>query len=162
MAETARKNNKNLILGICSAVVAVVVIVVVIILATTGGARVNDSFFKSDDTKYVISVDTSDSDEAYPPVKTHMVYYYSGEDITDVKIYYEFKDAAEAKDAYDAGKEDATFSDYKKLEIDGKYVVLTAKESEYKDLKASDVKAQIEFMELINNMEVVENEEAED
>lgn len=153
MAETARKNNKNLILGICSAVVAVIVIVVVVILATTGGSRLNDSFFVSDDTKLVITSDAYDTEAKYPPVKTHVVYYYSGDKITDAKIYYEFKNAEEAKDAYEIGKEDETFSDYKKLETDGKYVILTVKESEYKDTTVEEVKAQIEFMELLNKID---------
>jgi len=151
------KNNKNLIIGICAAVVVVIVVIVAIVLATRGGsAQLNDSYFVSDDTKYVLTLETDDSEEEYAPVKTHVVYFYSGDDVTGMKAYYEFADAASAKDAFDYYKEAMEGEDYQDISMDGKYIIVTSNESAYEDLTASDVKQQIEFMEMLKNMDLTE------
>ena len=90
MAENQRKNN-NRLLFICGAAAIAVVIIVAIILAAVGNREPDPSFFKSDDTKYVISIDnfiddeedaeeeTEETVEDYSPLRTHLVYYYSGD-----------------------------------------------------------------------------------
>lgn len=157
MANKAKKNNKNLIIGICAAIVVVIVVVVAVILATRGGsAQLNDSYFVSDDTKYVLTLETDDVDEEYAPAKTHMVYFYSGDDVTDMKAYYEFADEAAAKAAFDYYKEAMEGEEYKDISLNGKYIVITSNESAYEDLTANDVKQQIEFMEMLKNMDLTE------
>ena len=107
MAEKAQKNNKNLIIGICACVLVVAAIVVAVIFATKGGtgtnslANLSDSYFVSDDTKYVLTVDNdgSDEDEEFSTIKTHLVYTYSGDTITGMITYMEFTDANTAKSA---------------------------------------------------------------
>lgn len=158
MANKKAKNkggNKNIIIGACCAVVVVVIIIVAIVLATTGGGGLNDSYFVSDGSKYVLTVESEDmvideDEEAYAPVKTHLVYTYSGDEITGLKAYYEYADAASAKAAYDyilsSGEETG------EVAIDGKYVIITAAPEEYEGLTASDVKQQVEFMEMMKNM----------
>ena len=163
MAEKAKKDNKNLIIGICAAVAIVVVVVVAIVLVTKGGSsKLDDSYFVSDGTKYVLTVDVENTDEEYTPVKSHMVYYYSGDDITGVKVYYEYANADDAKAAYDALKEVGGFESFKSVELDGKYLIMTSKESEYAELKASDIKQQIEFMEMLQNMNLEETTDEEE
>lgn len=164
MANKAKKDNKNLIIGICAAVVVVVVIVIAVVLATRG-TKLNDDYFVSDDTKYVLTVETGDlytddddSDEVVP-VKTHLVYTYSGDEITGLKAYYEFADDAAAKTAYDQYVEADLSNEYASIELDGKYVILTANASEYEDLTADDVKQRIEFMEMLNNMDLTDGSE---
>lgn len=161
----SKGNNKNLIIGICCAVVVVVVIVVAIVLAVTSGNRLGDAYFVSDDTKYVLTVESDDmvideEEEAYAPVKTHLVYTYSGDEITGLKAYYEYADNASAKAAYDyilsSGEETG------EVAIDGKYVIITAAPEEYEGLTASDVKQQVEFMEMMKNMDTSGAEEAGD
>ena len=159
MAKKADKKNKNLIIGICSAVVIVVVIVVIaVVLATRGGnVALNDKYFVSDDTKYVLTLegDEISLDEEYAPLKTHLVYYYSDDTVTGLKAYYEYADEASAKTAYNAIKEDAETSEsYKEIALDGKYLILTANESEYADMTKSDVEEQIKFMEMLKNMDL--------
>lgn len=155
MVNKAKKDNKNLIIGICAAVVVVIVVVVAIILATRGGsAQLNDSYFVSDDTKYVLTLETENSEEEYTPVKTHMAYFYSGDDVTDMKVYYEFTDEAAAKAALDYYKESMEGEDYKDIALNGKYIVVASNESAYEDLTANDVKQQIEFMEMLKNMDL--------
>ncbi len=157
MAKKTKKNNKNLIIGICTAAVAVVAIVIAIIFIIKGsGPTLNDDYFKSDDTKYVMTINADSSeidedDDDYPPVKTHFVYTYSGDKITGLKTYVEYSDASTAEKAFKALK-DSDEEEAKNAELNGKYIIVTNDESEYEDLTPSDVKEQIEFYEKIQNM----------
>ncbi len=153
-AKAKEENKKKIIGGICAAAVVIVVIVVAVVLATRGNA-LNDSYFVSDGSKYVLTVDMSDmelseEEAAYTPLKTHVVYTYSGEEITGMKTYAEYADAAAAKSAYDAMKDAG--EDMSNIAIDGKYLIVTATPDQYEGMKASDVKEQIEFVETMKNM----------
>lgn len=160
MANKAKKDNKNLIIGICAAVVVVIVIVVAVILANRG-AKLDDSYFVSDDTKYVLTVNSDDSEDNLSLVKTHLVYKYSGDTITELKSYYEFANAEDAKAAFDEYKE-AYAGSFKSAELNGKYIIFTANEEDYSDLTASDVKQQIEFMEMLEGMDLTDDTEEEE
>lgn len=156
------KDNKNLIIGICAAVVLVVVIIVTIVLVVNNNS-LNDSYFVSDDTKYVLTIEndeSSEGDEA-TPVKSHIVYTYEGDKITSMKSYSEFADEATAKKAFDAMIE-AGGEEAKGIELKGKYIIATAEEDVYKDLTANDVKQQIEFMESLKNMNLDDNSDTEE
>ncbi len=158
MAENQRKNN-NRLLFICGAAAIAIAIIIAIILAAVGNREPDPSFFKSDDTKYVISIDnfiddeenaeeeTEEAVEDYSPLRTHLVYYYSGDSITDVKIYYEYTDKEKAAAAFKISNEANEFKDAAKAETNGKYIVITNKPSTYAKLKASYIKQQIEAME---------------
>ena len=157
MAKKAKKDNKNMIIGgICAAVAVVVVIVLAVVLAT-GGNKLDDSYFVSDGSKYVLTIESDDlefdeEEEAYAPIKTHLVYTYSGDEITGLKTYAEYADAASAKAALEAMK--AAGEDVSEISIDGKYLVMTATPDQYEGMTASDVKQQIEFMEMMKNMDL--------
>ncbi|MDO5451755.1 MAG: hypothetical protein Q4F56_01565 [Candidatus Saccharibacteria bacterium] len=161
MANKAKKDNKKTIIGgVCAAVVVVVVIIVAVVLANSG-SRINDDYFVSDGTKYVLTLDSTEyeydeEDAAYVPVKTHLVYTYSGDEITGLKTYAEYADEAAAKAAYQAMKDGG--EDLTGVEIVGKYLVQTATEDQYEGMTASDVKQQIEFMESLKNMTFDEDE----
>ena len=166
MATKAKKNNnKNIIIGVCVAAVVVVAIVLVIVFAVRGvGGGLNDSYFVSDDTKYVLTVESDDiseeNSEEYIPVKTHMVYTYSGDEITGLKIYQEYADAETAKAAFDEMKNAGEGTG--DAELNGKYVVMTASSEDYEGMTASDVKNQIEFMEMLKNMDTNGTDDEED
>lgn len=163
MANKTKKDNKNLITGICIAAAAVVAIVIAIVFIVRGsGPTLNDDYFKSDDTKYVYTIDADslevdDDEESYTPLKAHVVYTYSGDEITGMKTYAEYADAATAEKAYAAMKE-ADADEAKKAEVNGKYIVYTNDAEDYEGLTASDVKQQIEFMESIQNMNFDDDE----
>lgn len=165
MAEEAKKkkNNKNLIIGICAGVLVIAVIVVAIIFATKGTTNLNDAYFVSDDTKYVLTVNSDELDEEkteVTPIKTHLVYYYSGDAITGMITYMEFADEATAKSAIEAYKSiDQT--GVKNIYTNGKYIVVEMTEDQYADITASDVKQQIEFMEMVKGMDPSEIENTE-
>lgn len=155
-AKKSNKDNKNMIIGICAGVAAIVVIVVLVVVLVARGGGISDDYFKSDDTKYVLTVETdestlNDDEKAYAPVKTHVVYTYSGDEITGMKTYAEYKDSASAKKAYDLMKE-ADASSVEGAVIDGKYIVATGTAESYEGMTASDVKSYIEFMDSLQNM----------
>lgn len=161
MANKAKKNNKNLIIGICAAVVVVIVIIVAIVLASSG-SKLNDQFFVSDGSKYVLTMDADEmgmEGEEYSPNRVHVVYFYSGDTVTSLQSFYEYTDEAAAKSAFEAFKELGEEGDYK---LDGRYIVLTAPEDEYKDMTATDVKQQVEFLQSLKNMDIDEVEDADD
>ena len=152
MADRSKKDNKNVIVGsICAVVVVVVVVIVAIVLATSGGNRLNDNYFQSDGQKYVLTIETDqaaieNTEEAYVPIKTHLVYTYSDNKITGLKYYYEYADEDTAKKALEEMQKSAG-NEVGEIAAEGKYLIITAPEDQYKDLTAADVKTQIEFME---------------
>ncbi len=168
MANNAKRgDNKNKIIGICCGIVVVILLVVAIVAAVMANTGINDAYFVSDGSKYVLTIDNTEEEEEGEgsdtniPLKTHYVYYYSGDDVTEVKLFSEFADADKAKSAYDellASGEDIE-SSYKAIELNGKYVVLTFLESDYEGMTASDVKDQIELINGANNEEEVETTE---
>lgn len=164
MANKSNKDNKNLIIGICCAIAAIVVVIVIAVALATRGATLNDDYFVSDGTKYVLTIEAEESDEEdeYAPLKTHLVYTYDGDTVTGMKTYYVYADNASAKKSFDAlkaeleGEEEAS-----SIELSGKYIIITSDEESYKDLTASDVKQQIEFMETLKNMDTSDLETTE-
>ena len=154
MAEKAKKatNNNNTILAICGIAIAVIIIIVAIVLATRGAGGINDSYFVSDGSKYVLTLGADDTDEEddTAPVNAHLVYYYSDDAITDMKGFYEFATESAAKAAYDFYNENNDDT-YKSVELNGKYVILTANPSDYEGLTATDVKTQIDAIEQLKN-----------
>lgn len=151
---------------VCLIVVVIAILVIIVATMTRGDAPISDDYFVSDGTKYVLSIDAEqDEDNEEKLVTTHIVYYYNGDNITGAKVFYEFADAASAKAAYDdiiksiaESEEKIDASMYK---LNGKYIIVTADEASYKDLKASEIKAQFESYEALQKGEE-ETEEAEE
>jgi len=153
-----RDNHFGIIGGCCVAVLAVILIVIAVIVNRP--RPIDDSFFVSDGTKYVLSLDSDDVEDAegdYSPIKTHLVYFYSDDDITGLKIYYEYADAEEASNAYGQFIEEND-GEYKEISRESKYIILVANEADYDEVKASDIKKQIEFMDMINRMRSIDYE----
>ena len=150
----SKKNNKGAIIGGCIAAAIIIIVIIVVCVIMVNKNSYNDAYFVSDGSKYVITYNQEelDLDESsdFTPVKSHLVYYYSGDKITDMKAFYEFADENTAKSAYDLYKE-AGNGNFKEISLSGKYVIITANDSEYADYTASDVKNQIEFNEKIKN-----------
>lgn len=167
----SKKNNKGAIIGGCIAAAIVIIAIVIVCVVMLNKNSYNDAYFVSDGSKYVITYDQDelDLDESseYVPLKSHLVYYYSGDKITDMKAFYEFADENTAKSAFELYKE-AGDGNFKEISLSGKYVIITANDSEYADYTASDIKSQIEFNETFKNskdgpeVEDVEVEEDED
>lgn len=156
MAEEG-KSKKPLILGIAAGVVVIAIAIVLVVVFVINKKGLGDDYFVSDGSKYVLNMDTSDiidgeaGNSDYTPVKTHVVYEYSGDTITNLKSYYEYKDEETAKLAYEAYQEYDAESAFEKVERDGKYLIITSKKEEYENLKASEVKSEIDLYESLKN-----------
>lgn len=167
----ARKNNRNIIIGAIIGIVALIVVVTLIIIMVARGNRLDESFFVSDGSKYVATLDGNDygfsDEEDIVPVKVYVVYFVSGDKVTDMKSYYEFADEVSAKKAFDIAKQGDS-EELDSYELNGKYIVLTAEPIQYEGMTAEDAKAQIEFIEISNGMssgsdiEVVTDDEFEE
>lgn len=147
----SKKFNKNLLIAIIGIVVAVIV-VVVLVLIRNNSAELSESWFKSDGSKLVLTIESDPdmvSENEQTPINSHLVYFYSGETITSLKVYYQYENPVKAKTAYEVLHE-SNNGQYKDVLLDGRYVILVAVESEYEHLKSSDVKQQIDFMEMMN------------
>ena len=174
MADKAKKGkNKNLITGICAGIVVIAVVVVVVVVALMGGnGGINDDYFVSDDTKAVITFDGDEAEMMFgddAPNKVHIVYTFDGDKVTSYKSYYEYGDSNAANEAKNklsnevSGLEDA----YSEIVVNGKYLVLSAPESEYAEMTAESAKQQVELLKAFVNMsyeeeetEIVENGDA--
>ena len=144
-----QKTNKVWAVVGCIAIVAVVIAIIAAIVINNSG--IQDSYFKSDDTKYVLTVETDENsvDEnmrQYTPIKMHVVYNYEGDKITGLKYYYEYADNNTAKPAADYFQQNSG-DEIEAITVDGKYVVITVKASQYEGVTASDVKKQLDFIE---------------
>ena len=158
MAEDAKGKNKKMI-GIVVAAVVVIAGIVAAILLFGRGRNVDDDFFKSDDTKYVLTAETAGEGEE----RTHSVLYYNSEDqITKWETYYEYTDEDAAKRAYDHMKErKASEEDNKeKISLSGKYIIVELDKSVYENTSASTYKAA--FENAMKNVAPVEEEPAEE
>ena len=95
--------------------------------------KLDNSYFKSDAMKLVLSMDrdiASFEDGEYEPDITHVVYYYTGNTINNVRIFF----------AYD------TKNWALKKKLHGKYVVFELDSSQYNQLTTEMVKEGIASM----------------
>lgn len=131
---------------------AVAVVVVIVIVAVVAGfawrESYEDGYFVSDETKLVLGMDDAVAaleEGEYEPEVTYMVYYYDGDTINGMKVFFKYEDANAAKVA----EENIDLSDKKwatDKSLSGKYVVFGVKEDQYKELKASYVRKMIDDM----------------
>lgn len=159
-----KSDNKNIIIGICIAVLVVAVIGIAIFFATRGTGAINDSYFRSDNTKYVATFEGDymglSDDSNYAPGKTHQVFLYSGDKITGATIYLEYNDEAAAKSALEHFKQlDESTNG---LSANGKYIVIEMPEEEYSSMTTSQVKQYVELTEKMKNSDTNESEEIKD
>ena len=142
MAEKAKKDNKNLIIGICAAVVAVVVIVIAAVLATNGSTtKIDDSYFVTDDTKYVVTMEGDE--ESGSASKVYYVFTHSGDKITGAAMYAEFENEDAAKAAFEEYKTEN--EDTTNVSVNGKYFIIKSEANEFEDYTLEDIKSIYEY-----------------
>ena len=126
--------------------------IVLVILIAVGAIILNrqepvpDGYFVSDDTKLVMGVPAGisalESNKEYAPEMNYLVYYYDGNKITNARIYFEYDDDAEAKEANDhITLENKPWAASKRL--NGRYIVFEAKPDQYRDLTTERVRENI-------------------
>jgi len=149
MAEEA-KNNKLIAIIAGAALVIVAAVVGIIMINKNKGEVLNDDFFKSSDTKIVISNASNSTDPAVAK-KVHQVYTIDGDKITGLKVYSEFESEQAAKDA-DAKPEIAEAmktGNYKDHKVQGKYIIVTMNDSVYGSLTVEQLKATAAALEQV-------------
>ncbi len=123
-------------------VVLLVAVIATLVVMMNGEPTYDDSYFVSDGTKLVSQIESVyyEGDENTPePLAVYMVYYYSGEKITDVKAFYKFETEEIAKKVYDeAVNKDISWVKEKKLSRE--YLIFNLAESEYKDLNTTIIR----------------------
>ncbi len=147
-----KENVKDKNIKLISIVAVIAVVVVTVIIAVVIGLNLNqteqipDNYFVSDNTKLVMSLDdetTAFQDGEFEPSLTHIVYYYSGDKIENVKIFFVYGDEEEAKAAYDGiGDDYKEWAKNKKL--NGKYIIFQADDSFYNGLDVEQIRENIE------------------
>lgn len=150
MAEDGAKNNKNkLIAIICGAVLVIAAVVIAIIVINKNkGETLDDNFFKTSDSKIVLST-TSNSTDPTVAKKVHQVYTIDGDKITGLKVYSEFESEQAAKDA-DAKPEVAEAMKtgmYKDHKVQGKFIIVTMKDEMYQTLTVEQLKMTAQAIE---------------
>lgn len=144
-----KESNKKPIIIACSIIAAVIVIVAIVVLVLSNRG-LNDNFFTSDGSKYVLSMDSDEilglNIDDYDLKKAHLIYFCSNDKVTDLKLYYVYEDEETANKAaeYIRGIEDS--ETIKGVDVDGRYVILTLGESLYADMTNDDAKQQVEVM----------------
>lgn len=125
-------------------VVALVAVVVTLIVINNNNSKLelNDEYFVSNDSKYVVAMDADFSNyetSEYEPPVTYMIYYITGDRVSDIKLFYEYLDEEEAKTAYEnISMDDKDWASGKSL--NGKYVILQFKEDEFNGITAEEAK----------------------
>lgn len=150
--EVKKKSTIAIIIGI--AVMMVVAIVVVIIMNVNRIEPIGDNYFVSDGTKLVLNASgdmASVNSEDERPVAVHTVYYYGGDKINNVKIFFEYTDEEQAKAASELiGESYKEWAESKK--INGKYIVFQLGKSQYDGLTTDAVKQRIDSLESLLDM----------
>lgn len=135
----SKKSNKKILLSLVLLFVTITIAVPAIITIITH-QPIKDDYFTSDDTKTTITLTPDDSSNTSNLVNTHLVYSYDDADnVSSLKTYFEYSDEDAARAALESSKDQIEF---KGAILEGKYVIVTADESQYKGLTASDIKQQ--------------------
>ncbi|MBQ6461464.1 hypothetical protein IJJ36_03505 [Candidatus Saccharibacteria bacterium] len=150
--KNVQKNNKLIAIVIAVVVAALVIIIAVVIgLNLCASEKIDDSYFVSDDKKIVLSLNDEMAgfvNGEFEPSITHLVYYYSGDKINNVKIFFAYNDEKEAKAAYDEIGED-----YKEWasnkELNGKYIVFRTDNEPYENLSVETLRSDIESIKAV-------------
>lgn len=164
----ARKDIKpKIILG---AIILATIAMIVLLIVLARQEHYDDDYFVSDDSKLVVAMDKSIAafeDSEYEPDITYILYYYSGDNITGMKVFYAYDSEDEAREA-DAnvilkGKEWATSKN-----LSGKYLVFGVSDDQYEGLTITDIRKVISDMKSAGTMyepdkdtqdEVIENDD---
>ncbi len=135
-------SRQYLIYGVCAAGAIVFIAVITwVTLSFLNQPTVTDDFFVSDDTKTTIDISSTDKNTTSDH-QTRTVYEYDDNDnVISMKTYFEYADEAASSTAYASLKDQPEF---KNSELKGKYIIVTADESQFKGLTASDIRQQAE------------------
>lgn len=142
----------NLGIAICAGVVLAIAITLIVVFYPKP-VSYEQGYFVSDDTKSVLNLE---SENGTSTRKTHIVYEYDGDKVSAIKTYFEYIDEATAAASIESLKKQPEF-EKSKVELDGKYIIVTANEDSFKGLSADDVKQQVKAIEDYKRRQKAEN-----
>ncbi len=138
--QSNRKSLKTLYATVFPVILLLVAVAVLIVLTVLNRPTIDDEFFVSDDTKTTISLTPSSNGSTNTTlIETHLVYTYDGDNVSGLKTYFEYPDEETARNTLESIKEQPEF---KGAVVEGKYIVVTADEGQYKGLTTSDIRQQ--------------------
>ena len=133
-------NKKSLIYLACAVISIIsIVVIVIVIVSSLNKEPISEEYFVSDNTKSVISLDSSTGGEGGSSSKTHIVYLHEGDEITGLKTYFEYATPEAAQAALESIKSNPDFTN---AEVVGRYIIVTSDASKFEGLTVSDVKQQ--------------------
>ena len=130
-------------------IIGIVFLLVVVMVGVGAGLKVanslDDSYFQTKGNRMVLSLNkeiASFDDSEYEPDITHIVYYYGGNKINNVKIFFAYETKGEARTAYkNISMEGKDWALKKKLQ--GRFVVFELGSDQYDQLTTEEVKESI-------------------
>lgn len=150
----AKRTSQGKYILITTVAVIVALVAIVIGVVVSQGPTLDDDYFVSDETKLVMSLnkDMAAFEEGpYEPDVTHLVYFYSGDTVTGMQIYFEYDSEEEARLAYgNINMKDKDFATTKRL--NGRYVVFDAVRVRYEGLTVEQVQKNIENMRAVGGL----------
>lgn len=138
------------------AVVAVVVVIIAIVVVAgfAWQEKYDDDYFVSDDEKLVIGMNddiASLEDGEYEPGVTYLVYYYNGDKIDSMKVFF----AYDSKESAAVANENITMDEKgwaTNKKLNSKFIVFDVAEDQYDILKTEDVRKIIEDMKIAGTL----------
>ena len=165
----AKKTSNSLMMWVFVVLFLLIVISIAIILTLNStNPNLNEGFFVSNDTKYVIDADLDGfGDDRI--VSAHDVYYYDSNNVvTGHEAYYEFinEETVQAVlPVYQSTKDD----EVEKVVANGRFIVMIANPTQYEGLNIETIKQwfendeeQLDEQQLDENGETEENVDIED
>ena len=138
-----RTKIKRKTLLLCIALMVVVTGITIVLLYALTPRTVDDSYFISDESKDVITLEVDKANSATTDLlRTHIVYTYENNKVKSLKTYYEYENKELASQALENIKEiNKNAAD---VYLDNKYIVVVSQEKQYENLNPSDIKQQAE------------------
>ena len=138
-----RTKIKRKTLLLCIALMVVVTGITIVLLYALTPRTVDDSYFISDESKDVITLEVDKANSATTDLLcTHIVYIYENDRVKSLKTYYEYENNELASQALENIKEiNKNAAD---VYLDNKYIVVVSQEKQYENLNPSDIKQQAE------------------
>ncbi len=154
-----KKLDKKTFLPICLGLVVIAVIIVAVVLLKP--QKIDDNYFVSDENKDVITLEVSEADSATTNlIRTHIVYTYADDKITSLKTYYEYENGDLANQAFENTK--TINQNAESVDLNDKFIVVTAKSDQYESLTPSDIKQQAEAIRQFQAAQKEKEEKSEE
>ena len=139
---------KKYIISIVLAAAGLVGFVVALCFVFFGPHELNDYYFTESDSRIVSSMDNPSEKLMHGALKAHRVYEVAGDKIKSYKVYYVYDNAGAASAKLEEFKRESLEEpSVESVSQEGKYIIVTMKESTYKDSKPSEIRALMRRLE---------------